>query len=167
MAEAGEVRRRLYNVYQKILLVTMYIAGALLLVMMLSICYEVVVRYFFNRPTAWAIDFAGYIQYAITLIGATWVLWIDGHPRIDILTEHASPKTQTIIRIVTSFLAMVACAIFLWKGMEATLNAFERGDFLYRNIKVPVGPLYALLPFAFLLLVVEFGRQIYVKWRTL
>ena len=144
----------------------MYAAGTIVFAIMLSICYEVIMRYFFNRPTAWAVDFAGYMQYALVLMGSAWVLKIDGHPRIDIIVSRTSAKTQAIMRVITSSVAVVTCTIFFWKGLEATVDAFQRGDFLYRNVEVPIGPLYAIIPFAFLLIGIEFGRQVYEQGHT-
>ncbi len=159
--------RWLSMVFDKVLLLTCYVAGGILIIMMLCITYEVVMRYFFNAPTTWVTDFAGYMQYVLILLGGAWVLKIDGHPRIDIIVSRTSSKTNAIVRIATSSLAAIACCIFFWKGLEAALNASRRGDFLYRTVEVPLAPLYAVIPLSFLLIFIEFVRQIHDRWRSL
>jgi TRAP-type C4-dicarboxylate transport system permease small subunit len=159
--------KRLSRLFDKILLGTCYAAGAIMLVLMLSITYEVVMRYFFNSPTKWALDFGGYMQYAITLLGAAWVLKIEGHPRIDMLVVRASLKKQAVTKIITSTIGLLACLLFSWEGLRATLTAYEKGDFLFRQVEVPLAPLYALIPFSFILVTIEFGRKICDEWHKL
>jgi C4-dicarboxylate transporter DctQ subunit len=135
-----------------------------MLFLMVSFSYEVVMRYFFVSPTKWVLDFGGYIQYTITLLGAAWVLQIDGHPTIDLIVENASPRKQVVSRIITLSIALLACLLFGWEGLRATIFAYQRGDFLFRQVEVPLAPLYGLIPFSFALLSIELGRKIYGEW---
>ena len=157
----------LSKAFDRILTVTGYASGTIIVIMMLSMSYEVMMRYFFLKPTPWAADFSGYMQYAIVLLGAAYVLKIDAHTKIDTILMRFPSKTRTVINIVTSLLAMVTCALFFWKGMEATWSAYIRGDFLYREVEIPIAPLYAFIPFAFLLLFIQFGRRVYSFWHSL
>ncbi len=162
-----KVGKRLSKGFDKILTGTAYISGIIIVILMLSMSYEVVMRYFFKEPTKWAVDFAGYMQYACVLLGSAWVLKIGSHTRIDVLTNRFQPRTQTILNIVTSSISLLACIAFLWKGFEATWDAYQSGDFLYREVEVPLSILYAFIPFAFLLICIQFGREIHKHWHNL
>ena len=159
--------RGLAKIFDSVLIGAAYLAGAIIILMMLSISYEVVMRYFFNAPTIWVIDFAGYMQQALVLLGAAWVLKTGSHTRVDIFLNRFSSRTQKIINLFTASLGLAACVLFLWKGLEATLGAYQRGDFLYREVKVPSAPLLAFFPLAFLLLSIQFCRDIFNYWRSL
>jgi C4-dicarboxylate transporter DctQ subunit len=161
------VGKRLSKIFDGILTGTAYVGGVLIILMMLSMSDHIVMRYFFRQPTGWASDFTGYMQYAIVLIGAAWLLKIDGHTKIDTLLLRFSPKIRAIIGIITSSIALVVCSIFLWKGVEATWDAYVRGDLLYRTVELPLAPLYAVIPFGFLLVCIELGRKVYNQWRYL
>jgi TRAP-type C4-dicarboxylate transport system permease small subunit len=100
-------------------------------------------------------------------MGTAWVLRTNKHTRIDVIVVRFSRRTQTIIGLVCNFLGFIACALFFWVGLQKTLNAFALGDFLYREVKVPLGPLYAFIPFAFLLLSIQLGMHLYSGWRSL
>jgi C4-dicarboxylate transporter DctQ subunit len=167
MGKAGTVGKRLSNVFDKILIGTGYTSGVIVVVMMLSVSFNVVMRYFFNKPTLWSNDFAGYMQYAAVLVGAAYVLMVKRHTRIDIVVQRLRPRAQVILHIVTWCIALVACAIFLWKGVQATWDAYQRNDILFRAVEVPLAPLYAFIPFSFLLLCIQFCREIYGRWRSL
>ncbi len=155
------VLRNLSKIFDNFLIALAYLSGILMVLMMLSVSYEVVMRYFFNSPTRWAMDFSGYMQHALVLLGAAWVLKTGAHTRIDFLVDRLSTRAQAIINIFTSIIALVACAIFFWKGFEATWGAYQRGDFLYREVEIPSAPLLGIIPFAFLLLCIQFARSIY------
>jgi TRAP-type C4-dicarboxylate transport system permease small subunit len=167
LGKMGMVGRGLCKGFDRTLKATAYMSGIIIVLLMLSMCYEIVMRYFFNAPTKWAADFSGYMQYVLVLLGAAWVLQINGHTKIDTLVLFFSPRTRTIIDIVTSSIALAACALFLWKGVEATWDAYQRGDFLYREVELPLAPLYGVIPLAFLLVCIEFVRKVYGYWHSL
>lgn len=160
------VRGKLSKSFDSLLTGTAYLSGFLIIFMMLSISYEVVMRYFFNAPTSWVIDFSGYTQQAIVLLGAAWVLRNGGHTRIDIILERFQGRRQSVINLFTSCLGFIASATFFWKGLEATWGAYQRGDFLYRDIEVPSALLLGFFPVAFLLLCIQFLREMYNHFRS-
>ena len=134
--------------------------------MMLSLSYHVLMRYFFKAPTNWAPDFSGYMQFALVLIGTTWVLKIDSHTKIDTLLIRLPHKIKAIVSSLTSFIALVACALFVWQGVDAAWTAYVRHDFLYHEIELPVAPFYALMAFAFTLLFIQFSRRFFNNCRS-
>ena len=166
MAEVDKALRRLSKAFDNILIGTAYVSGSLIVLIMLSVSYEVVMRYFFNSPTRWAMDFSGYMQYILVSIGAAWLLMVDGHARIDTFLSRFPPRLQKIINFFTSSMALVACALFFWKGIEATWIAYRNGDILFREVQIPSAPLLAFIPFGFLLLCVQFARRIYPYLRS-
>jgi len=158
---------RLTKIFDYVLNVTAYFSGSLIIILMLSISYEVVMRYFFNSPTSWVIDFSGYMQYAIVMLGAAWVLKRNGHTKIDLLSAQLKGKKQTILNALTSSIGLLTCAIFFWEGLTATWQAYQRHEFLYREIEIPVAPLFVIFPISFLLLCIQFAREIYHHLRAL
>lgn len=163
----GKGPGKLSRIFDNVLTVTAYLSGFIIVLMMLSISYEVVMRYFFTAPTTWAIDFSGYMQYALILLGAAWVLKNNGHTKIDIVLERFQGKKRLILNLITSSICFVACALFFWKGLEATWGAYLRGDFLYRDVEIPRAPLLAFIPLSFLMLCIQFAREIYKQFRAL
>jgi TRAP-type C4-dicarboxylate transport system permease small subunit len=153
--------------FDRILSATAYASGVIIVLMMVSMSFDVVMRYFFNMPTRWAGDFSGYMQFVMVLLGAAWVLSVRGHTRIDILATHFPPKMQKVMNIATSIIGLLGCALFVYVGVMATSTAFIDNEFLYRDIEVPLWPLYAVIPLCFTLLSIQFGRMIYRGFRSL
>jgi len=158
---------RLTKIFDYVLNVTAYFSGSLIIILMLSIVYEVVMRYFFNNPTSWVIDFSGYMQYALVMLGAAWVLKRNGHTKIDLLSAQLGGKKQTILNAITSSIGLLTCSVFFWEGLKATWEAYQRHEFLYREIEVPVAPLFVIFPISFFLLCIQFAREIYNHLRSL
>jgi len=158
---------RLTKIFDYTLKGTAYFSGGLIIILMLSISYEVVMRYFFNSPTSWAIDFSGYMQYAIVMLGAAWVLKRNGHTKIDLLSAQLKGKKQTILNAITSSIGLLTCTVFFWEGLTATWQAYQRHEFLYREIEIPVAPLFVIFPISFLLLCIQFAREIYNYLRAI
>jgi C4-dicarboxylate transporter DctQ subunit len=163
----GKGSGKLSKIFDTILTVTAYLSGSLIVIMMLSISYEVVMRYFFNAPTIWVIDFSGYMQYAVVLLGAAWVLKNNGHSKIDVISNRLQGKKRLILNLLTCSIGLIACGLFFWKGLEATWEAYLRSEFLYRDVEVPTAILLVFFPIGFSMLFIQFAREIYNHLRAL
>ena len=146
------------KLFDKVLTATLYVASLLALLLVLSISYDVVMRYFFVRPTGWANDLSGYLVYAITFLGAACVQRERSHISIDILIERFNAKTRMIANCVTSILSALFCGIFAWKGFEATWVSYIHRYPLVGGIKIPEFTILWLVPFGMFLLFIELIR---------
>jgi len=165
--KSSNFMERLTKIFDYTLKVTAYFSGCLIIILMLSIVYEVVMRYFFNNPTSWVIDFSGYMQYVLVMLGAAWVLKRNGHTKIDLLSAQLGGKKQTILNAITSSIGFLTCSVFFWEGLTATWEAYQRHEFLYREVEIPVAPLFVVFPISFFLLCIQFAREIYNHLRAL
>src|SRR3546814_308512 len=93
------------------------------------ITYEVVARYFFNAPTDWGQDVAGWIQVAYVFLGAGWVLQTGHFVRVDILYMNFPPKIKAWIDLtITTVLFACFGAVLFWHGGELALRSYEIGE---------------------------------------
>ncbi len=141
-----------------------YLVAILTAALTLAVVYEVVARYFFNRPTAWAVDFTEYALLYITFLGAAWALRERAHIRIEILTERLGPRPQLALGAVVSLLAAAVSAVLMWQGAEVTWEAYTKGQAMLKAWRVPRWILILPIFLGSLLLVIEFLRQ---AWRSL
>ena len=127
-----------------------------ILVLTLSICYEVFVRKVLRDPTAWAFDIS-YIMYgALFMMGGAYALSRDAHVRGDFLFRLWPPRVQAGIEFVLYFL-------FFFPGVLALIYSgadYAAESWRYKEVSinspagVPVFPLKIVMPVAafFLLL---------------
>lgn len=134
-------------------------AAWMMLGMALIMSYEVLVRYFFNRPTIWVADFTDYLMLYSTFFISAWLLKHDGHVRLTIVYEHLSPRSRQISDMINSFIGAIVCGFVIWYGVKDTWDAVEKSIVLPRPVPVPKYLILGVIPFGCLLLVVQFLRN--------
>ena len=144
--------------------------GAVVIIFVLVIvCLEVVMRYFFGRPIAWVIQAAEYGIFFVTFLGAAWVLRQNRHVTMDIMTNRLSQRGRAVLGIITSLIGAIVCLLFVLYGTRLALDLFQRGIYEIKTIEVPKAPLIALIPLSSLALLIQFLRRGYgylERWRA-
>lgn len=145
--------------------------GAVILVLlMLSVCYAVVIRYLFNMSTPGMFEIWEYSILYITLLGAAWLLKKDGHVSMDIVISNIKPKTQSILNFITSSLGAIMFFLLTWFGAEATARLFREGTRIPGDLYPPAGLIVIIIPIGSFLLFVQLLRKAYhcfTVWQAL
>jgi len=84
-----------------------YIAGWLVLLMMLLVLVEVFSRYVFNRPLMVANEFGSYLLVAVSYLAAAYAWKEKGHVRITVLVSRLPARVSSWLRLITMLLALV------------------------------------------------------------
>jgi len=125
------------------------VASWLTVALMLSIGYEVLMRYGFRSPTLWSFDISYMLGGTIYVLGLAWVLKEDRNIRVDIISCRFSPKTQLIINIVLTIFLFLPMAVMLlkisWERMIHSWRIMEKASY---TIWYP--PIYPLRTVVFL-----------------
>jgi TRAP-type C4-dicarboxylate transport system permease small subunit len=79
-----------------------FAAGLLLSFILISVCLEVVMRYFLNRPLQWVIELTEYALLYITFLGTAWLLKKDGHIAVDVMLFRLGPRAQAFLGVFSS-----------------------------------------------------------------
>ncbi len=92
------------------------LADVILMFLMLSVCADVILRYFFNRPQAWVAEISEYLLLYITFLGAAWVLKNEGHVIVDVLVAQVSPKARAVLGVISSVIGafVLSCRSLVW-----------------------------------------------------
>lgn len=127
------------------------IGGATLLGLMLLTVYAVVMRYVFNAPVLWALDYARVGLVIVTFAGLAYCGWTGGHIAVDFvgtfLPRTALRISDTIVRLVCA----VLIGLMAWQGFQQGLDALEMGEGT-NEVEIPLFPFF---------LVVAFGCAVY------
>lgn len=106
----------------------------LILLMAFGMGYEVVSRYAFNAPTAWAFDMSYILYGTLFMMGGAYTLSRNAHVRGDFLYRLWKPRTQAAVELVLYFifffpgiLALVIAgwkyAARSWRYLEVSINS--------------------------------------------
>jgi TRAP-type C4-dicarboxylate transport system permease small subunit len=101
-----------------------YISGGLVLFMMFSIGYDVIMRHIFHAATIWADEISGYLLVGIAFLGAAYTLTVEGHIRVQALTERLQIKTRQRLEFLTDLLSAGFLAVFTWQTCRLVKDSY-------------------------------------------
>jgi TRAP-type C4-dicarboxylate transport system permease small subunit len=153
------IMKRLGRVFDFAIGVMAFMCGLILVFIMVAICFDVVMRYFFNRPSSWVIEISEYLLVYMTFLGAAWVLKYEGHVKVDALTIMLSEKMQTATGIISSLIGVMVCFTIAWFGSIETWDTFERGVHNPSMLEFPKAPILAIIPFGSFFFMIQFIRR--------
>ena len=144
-----------------------FFAGMVILLIVWGIvCADVIMRYVFNRPIAWAVEGTEYGLVLIAFLAAGWLLREKGHTNIDIIVVYFGASTQRHLNIVTNILGAIICLIIAFYSAQATWDQFQRGVLLAKAVEIPKAYLFFVIPLGTFLLSMQFLRNAYELLRN-
>jgi len=104
------------------------IASALLILLVLVMCYNVIARYAFNASSIGLEELTWHAYAAIFMLGIPYALQSGSHVRVDLLFEKMSPKYQVLVDLVgTAVFLIPTCLVIIWTGWNFTSAAYGLG----------------------------------------
>jgi len=128
------------------------IASFLMIPMFLTIMWEVISRYAFNKPTIWVHEASVFIMAGVCLLGAAWTLERRYHVTIDIFYRRLSSKRQAAFDLATSIIFFLFFGVLSWVGIDYflfSLNRLENSNSVWAP---PLYPVKFLIPLAAVLM---------------
>jgi TRAP-type transport system small permease protein len=151
--------QRLSAAFGRLLETVALAACALLFLMTLMICADVLLR---NVPLipgmqglAWSNEVSEAMLYLITMLTAPWLLRRGQHIRVDIVLRAIPKRSGWYCEWLCDLLALTCCLAMAAYGWRATLASFKAGAMSIKTLVTPEWWLLAPLPVAFLLLAIE------------
>ncbi|MFC2014110.1 TRAP transporter small permease [Chloroflexota bacterium] len=157
---------KLGNIFDRVVDILAYLAGVIIIFMMISIVYEIFMRYFLASPTKWVVDVTALSILFMTFLGTAWVLRRGQHVKVDIVTERLSSRAQALLNIIVFSLAAIACLVLTWYSGFTTWDNFKEGTLVLRTITYPKAPVLAIIPIGSFLLFIQFLRNTRGPLRT-
>ncbi|MBC7802971.1 MAG: TRAP transporter small permease [Candidatus Parcubacteria bacterium] len=142
------------------LLAGLALAGcAVLFLMMLVICVDVLLRNLRIVPgihgVSWANEITEYALYFITMLTAPWLLRRGMHIRVDVLLRAIPPRLAWYCEWMVDAIALACCLAIAFYGIKAVISSHAIGGMVVKVLAIPEWWLLAPLPAAFALLAVE------------
>lgn len=127
-----------------------------LISMVVTICYDVVMRYVFARPTLWCLEVNTFLIVFLALVPAGDVLRADKHFKITFFPDRLAGISKKIQVIVSNLLGAFFSILMTWKGYEMTVMAFRYEERMSTPLGTPLGLPYMLIPLGFGALSLQF-----------
>lgn len=136
------------------------VAGALLCALVVLILVDVVARYLRWFSLAWGLEASEYILYAITFLGAPWVLREQGHIAVELVVERLSPRLRRAARRAADVLGATVCAVLLYYACRVVWQSHAAGTMVHKSFVFPEWWAFAGMPPIFLLLLALYLRRL-------
>jgi len=103
-------------------------------------CYEVVMRYVFNSPTIWTLDFGIYFLVWLSFLSMSYCQKRGKHVHVDLLISRLSEKQRIVLDVATSILFLTGAAIMLYYSTIYTLTAIRTQELSIGLVAHPIWP---------------------------
>lgn len=143
--------------------------GWCILILTLSVTYEVFVRYVLNKPTVWAFDVMVQMYGALFLMSGAYALAQDTHVRGDFLYRLYPVRVQAfldfILYILFFFPGIIALA---WYGAEIASDSWRYKEVSWNSpARIQIYFFKTLIPMAGGLLILQGIAELIRAWKAM
>jgi len=131
--------------------------GWCILILTLSVAYEVFVRYVINAPTVWAFDMMVQMYGALFLVAGPYALAQDSHVRADVVYRFLQPRWQALVDIILYILFFFPGMMALfWFGYEIASDSWRYKEVSWNSpARIQIYFFKSLIPLAGGLFIVQ------------
>lgn len=122
---------------------------------MLVLVYEVVMRYYFTRPTIWAHETSCMLYGAHFIIGGAYALQKGAFVNVEVVYLRFSPRTRAFIDLLTWSMFYAFVGILIWKSVPWALKSVRLNEFSDSTWGPYVWPIKLTIPFASILMLLQ------------
>lgn len=155
--------------YNKLLDYMVFLAGCLLIFLMLTISGDVVGRYFLGKPIGWAVEYAEHILLYIPFLGMPWLVRQKGHVSVDVFLNVFNSKIKYIITSITSFISAITCAFCAFWAMLTAWDNYKRSILTVGIYPIPKMYLIIIVAIGMTFTCIEFLRYFKINiicWKS-
>lgn len=142
-----------------------YAIAALVGVMVLGCCWQVITRFLLNNPSKYTEEFLRYALIWMTMLGVPYAYGQERHISINIVTKTFSQKGSLMTKMVIEVIVMLLCVtVFIIGGIMVTMNSAGQ---ISPALQIPMPLYYVGLPICGVLTLLysanrllRFGRQL-------
>ncbi|MGQ9858570.1 MAG: TRAP transporter small permease [Thermodesulfobacteriota bacterium] len=117
--------------------------------MVLSITYDVAMRYIFSRPTSWALEVNTFLLALLSVVPACEVLQTKSHIRVSFFRERLPELFSFPVALVRAAAGAFFCGVMTWKGILMAWQAWQHNDRMSTSLGTPMVIPYLFLPVGF------------------
>ncbi|MEH2555208.1 TRAP-type mannitol/chloroaromatic compound transport system permease small subunit [Bradyrhizobium algeriense] len=165
----GEFPRAFYSIIRAIdrfTDVTGKLIALSMLFLVVTISYEVVMRYGFGAPTVWVYESSFMVNGAAFMLGSGYALLKGAHVRTDIYWENYSERKKGIVDLISYLLFFYPAMItFMLISYDDALHSYDTGERSQESVwRAIMWPFRATVPLAALLLMIQGVSEVLKCW---
>jgi TRAP-type C4-dicarboxylate transport system permease small subunit len=135
------------------------VAGARVVLLAALVVVDVAARSLRIFTLPWSLEATEYMLYAVTFLGAPWVLRERGHIAIELVVERLPARARAATEALAELAGAVICALLLYYACRVVWQSYESGISVQKSFSFPEWVAYAGIPPVMLILL-----GIYLRW---
>jgi TRAP-type C4-dicarboxylate transport system permease small subunit len=135
------------------------VAGALIVLLTALVVVDVAARSLRVFTLPWSLEATEYMLYAVTFLGAPWVLRERGHIAIELVVERLPARGRALVGRLAECAGAAVCAVLFTYACRVAWQSYASGIMVQKSFTFPEWVAYAGIPPVMLVL---FG--IYLRW---
>lgn len=155
--------RSLIGLYDRLIAVLAWLAGAVIVVIFALILIDVAARELFALSLTYTIGVVEYLLLYFTMFAAPYLVRTHGHVYIEALLSRLGDRAQRVLEKIVYVLCALATLIFGTIAMMLLLEKIDTGTIDIRGIDFPSWIVVAPLPVCYGLVAIEFLRFLFGK----
>lgn len=124
---------------------------------------DVVLRNLGFGTLPWIVEVSEYSLPVATFLTAPWLLHVNQHVRVEILVSSVSRRAARWLDHVADLIGLAASLTLGWYALQVILDSRAIGSLVIKTLVFPEWWLFAPVPFAGILLAIEFVRRMAVR----
>ncbi len=126
--------------------VFVFFASVMMAALVVIVCTDLSLRYFFNAPLLWGTEVTEILLLYITFLGIAWVFREGGHVVIDVATSKVSGRKRTILTGLSYLITAIISAVLIYYGSYTTWDHYTRRIFNPTVIETPIALIILVIP---------------------
>jgi C4-dicarboxylate transporter DctQ subunit len=141
--------------FDAILTIEVWIASFLLIFIILSVCHDVFMRYFMNRPQKYVIETSEYALLFITFLVTAWILKEDRHVVVDVILMRLSEKRRSFLNVFSSSVIILVSLILIIFGFQVFVDDCLKGVYNATPLEFYRAPIILIIPVGSIFLFIQ------------
>lgn len=115
----------------------------------LGVATDVILRAMGLAGIPWMFDFIEYTLFGLTMVGATYVMHIGKHVKVDLLTASLPRSASYAVNLLATAISFLICFVFLIFSLSATYGSYAENAMIYKTFEMKAWIPLSLVPFMF------------------
>ena len=128
------------------------VAGALIVLLTALVVVDVAARSLRVFTLPWSLEATEYMLYAVTFLGAPWVLRERGHIAIELVVERLPARGRAFVERLAECAGAAVCAVLFFYACRVVWQSYASGIMVQKSFAFPEWVAYAGIPPVMLIL---------------
>lgn len=112
------------------------------------------------------VEITEYMLMIATFLAAPWLLYHNGHIRVDVIVNILPKGTQRLLSVLCNLIGLFVCGVLAQQSLTVLLDTHQQGSLVFKELIFPEWWLSVPLLIGATLLSLEFIRRLLLDLRT-